>query len=239
MTLGLPKAQVLAWSSELQGKVTQQDLDEAQGNGEGLTREEKLINHQNCIIGELIAMNRALTERVSRLERQDDVGQGDAASNRHGSAVTPQISCAETTSAPKSCGSKALPKGPAAIWFEWYAKTPRMWDVCSDRQKKSAYKHTVNYMKLFLPNGFELDPSVPDYGDLVLRTGIEAEAQLYKFFEENGIKSKNGSAVLKQLRKFYRESKLDSLIDAYRARVALNGVTDPAPRHTQELFTRK
>ncbi|GMF46133.1 unnamed protein product [Phytophthora fragariaefolia] len=109
MTLGLSKAQVLAWSSELQGKVTQQDLEEAQ------------------------AMDRALTERLSRLERQDDVGQGDVASNPHGSAVTPQISCAETTSAPKSCGSKALPKVPAAIWFEWYAKTPRMWDVCSKR----------------------------------------------------------------------------------------------------------
>ncbi|GMF46134.1 unnamed protein product [Phytophthora fragariaefolia] len=94
-------------------------------------------------------------------------------------------------------------------------------------------------MKLFLPNGFELDPSVPDYGGLVLRTGIEAEAQLYKFFEADGIKSNNGSAVLKQLRTFYLESKLDSLIDAYRARVALNGVTDPAPRYTQELFTRK
>ncbi|GMF36916.1 unnamed protein product [Phytophthora fragariaefolia] len=36
MTLGLSKAQVLAWSSEPQGKVTQQDLEEAHGNGEGL-----------------------------------------------------------------------------------------------------------------------------------------------------------------------------------------------------------
>ncbi|GMG16289.1 unnamed protein product [Phytophthora fragariaefolia] len=170
-----------------------------------------------CIIGELIAINRALPERVSRLERQNDAGQGDAAINRHGSAVTPQISCAETTSAPKSCGSQALPKGPEAIWFEWYAKTPRMWDVCSDQQKKSVYKHTDNYMKLFLPNGFELDPSEPDYGDLVLCTGIEAEAQLYKFVGENGIKSKNGPSILKHLRKFYRDSKLDTLIDVYRA----------------------
>ncbi|GMF59923.1 unnamed protein product [Phytophthora fragariaefolia] len=124
MTLGLSKAQVLAWSSELQGMVTQQDLEEAQGNGEGLTREEKLINHQNCIVGEPTAVNRVLTERVSRLEHQDDVFQ----------------------------------------------------DVCSDRQKKCAYKHTVNYMKLFVPNGFQLDPSAHDYCDLVLRIGIEAEA---------------------------------------------------------------
>ncbi|KAE8905907.1 hypothetical protein PF005_g6814 [Phytophthora fragariae] len=121
-------------------------------------------------------MNRTLTERVSQLERQGDVGQSHTASTPPGLAVTPQESCTDASSAPKSCGSKALPKGPAAIWFEWYAKTPRMWDVCSDRQKKSAYKHTVNYMKLFLPNGFELDPSAPDYCDQVLRTGIEAEA---------------------------------------------------------------
>ncbi|KAE8899541.1 hypothetical protein PF005_g13177 [Phytophthora fragariae] len=103
-----------------------------------------------------------------------------------------------------------------------------MWDACSDRQKTSAYKHTVNYMKLFLPNGFELDPTAPDYCDQVLRTEIEAEAGLYKIFEENGVKSK----VFKQLRKFYRESKLNPLVDAYRARVSLDSVTDPAPRQT-------
>ncbi|GMF26764.1 unnamed protein product [Phytophthora fragariaefolia] len=39
MSLGLSKAQVLAWSSELHDKVTQRDLEVAQGNGEGLTRE--------------------------------------------------------------------------------------------------------------------------------------------------------------------------------------------------------
>ncbi|KAE8875726.1 hypothetical protein PF005_g23571 [Phytophthora fragariae] len=114
-----------------------------------------------------------------------------------------------------------------------------MWDVCSDRQKKSAYKHTVNYMKLFLPNGFELDPSSSDNCDQVIRTEIEAEAGLYKFFEENGVKSKNGSAVLKQLRKFYRDIMLNPLVDAYCARVALGSVTDPAPRQSQELFPQK
>ncbi|KAE9033312.1 hypothetical protein PR003_g8947 [Phytophthora rubi] len=66
-----------------------------------------------------------------------------------------------------------------------------------------------------------------------------SKLRLYKVFEENGVKSKNRSAVLKQLRKFYRESKLNHLVDAYRARVALDSVTDQAPRQTQELFTRK
>ncbi|EGZ25523.1 hypothetical protein PHYSODRAFT_486186 [Phytophthora sojae] len=184
-------------------------------------------------------MNRALTERVTQLESQRDVGQGDSSTSLPAPVVAPQSHCEDSATVSKSCGSKALPKGPAAIWFDWYAKTPRMWDVCADRQKKSAYKHTVNYMKLFLPNGFALDPSAPDYTDQVVRTGIEAEAGMYRFFEEHGVKSKRGSAVLKQLRKFFRESKLNSLVDAYRAPVAVAGVTDPAPKETQELFTRK
>ncbi|OWZ19375.1 hypothetical protein PHMEG_0006390 [Phytophthora megakarya] len=75
------------------------------------------------------------------------------------------------------------------------------------------------------------------YCDEVLRYGNEAEAQLIKFFESHGIKSKNSSYVLQQLRKFYREGKLDALISAYRVRVANKNVRDPAPTNTPELFS--
>ncbi|KAG3048074.1 hypothetical protein PI125_g26766 [Phytophthora idaei] len=71
---------MLAWSSELQAKATQKDLEETEGDEEKLTREEKLINHQNRIIGELIAMNRALTDRVNLLEHAGGVGQADISS---------------------------------------------------------------------------------------------------------------------------------------------------------------
>ncbi|OWY93542.1 hypothetical protein PHMEG_00037029 [Phytophthora megakarya] len=54
-------------------------------------------------------------------------------------------------------------KRPAAIWSERYAQPQRRWDVCENRQEKLTYKQIVNYLKLFLPNGFKLDPSSPTY----------------------------------------------------------------------------
>ncbi|KAG3101325.1 hypothetical protein PI124_g14845 [Phytophthora idaei] len=71
---------MLAWSSELQAKATRKDLEETEGGEEKLTREEKPINHQNRIIGELIATNRALTDRVNLLELAGGVGQADISS---------------------------------------------------------------------------------------------------------------------------------------------------------------
>ncbi|KAK1935026.1 hypothetical protein P3T76_010792 [Phytophthora citrophthora] len=190
MTLGLSRSQVLAWSSELQIKTTEKELEAAEETEEKFSREVKLINHQNCIISELVSMNKALTERVRLLETKQstcqDVSQSPA-SSLEPAAEASAVGRSDSNNA-KSCGTKALPKSPAAMWFEWYAKTPRMWDVCGDRQKKSAYKQTVNYMKLFLPEGFVLDPSAPGYCDEVLRYGTEAEAQLFKFFYGHGIK---------------------------------------------------
>ncbi|KAK1946632.1 hypothetical protein P3T76_002184 [Phytophthora citrophthora] len=184
MTLGLSRSQVLAWSSELQIKTTEKELEAAEETEEKFSREVKLINHQNCIISELVSMNKALTERVRLLETKQstcqDVSQSPA-SSLEPAAEASTVGRSDSNNA-KSCGTKALPKSPAAMWFEWYAKTPRMWDVCGDRQKKSAYKQTVNYMKLILPEGFVLDPSAPGYCDEVLRYGTEAEAQLFKFF---------------------------------------------------------
>ncbi|KUF64609.1 hypothetical protein AM587_10016902 [Phytophthora nicotianae] len=220
-------------------KATDQKLETAEETEEKFSREIKLINHQNCIIGELIAMTRALTERVNQLEgritTQDDTQEILPSSVQEAEAPNDRGDGDNKT---KTCGKKSLPKRPSTIWFEWYAKTPRMWDVCNDRQKKSAYKQTVNYMKLFLPKGFVLDPSTPGYCDEVLRYGIEIEDRLVKFFNGHGIKRKNGSSVLKQPRKFYHEGKLDAVISAYRARVVIGGTTDPAPQDTQDLITR-
>ncbi|KAG2771162.1 hypothetical protein Pcac1_g17853 [Phytophthora cactorum] len=165
VTLGLSRTQMLPWSSELQAKATRKDLEETEGDEEKLTREKKLINHQNRTIGELIAMNRALTDRVNLLEYAGGVGQTDVSSTLPVNSTQTREVYSESSTKSNTCGSKALPKGPAAIWFEWYAKTPRRWDMCGDRQKKSAYKQTVNCMKRFLPNGFHLDPSTATYCD--------------------------------------------------------------------------
>ncbi|KAG3038214.1 hypothetical protein PC121_g23979 [Phytophthora cactorum] len=118
MTLGLSRTQMLAWGSELQAKATRKDLEETEGDEEKLTREEKLINHQNRIIGELIAMNRALTDRVNLLEHAGGISQADISSTPPVNSLQTREVYSESSTKSKTCGSKALPKGPAAIWFE-------------------------------------------------------------------------------------------------------------------------
>ncbi|OWZ21116.1 hypothetical protein PHMEG_0004388 [Phytophthora megakarya] len=83
-------------------------------------------------------------------------------------------------------------KRPATIGFEGHAKTPRRWDDCENRQKKSTYKQIGNYTKLFLPNDFKLGPS-----------WATIRRDYVNFFVPQGAKRKRGSSVLKQLRKYY------------------------------------
>ncbi|KAE8909408.1 hypothetical protein PF003_g6763 [Phytophthora fragariae] len=70
---------------------------------------------------------------------------------------------------------RAASKTAAATWFEWYTKTPRIWEVCDDRQYKSQSKQIVAFMKLFLPLGFSLDPTTGEYADRVMQAGNTAQ----------------------------------------------------------------
>ncbi|OWZ19031.1 hypothetical protein PHMEG_0006777 [Phytophthora megakarya] len=208
----IAKTQLLAWSFELQHKSMNKTVD-PEGNGAlKYSREDTLINYQNCVISELVAMNQALAKRVTELEKQqaqrDEVisvsmtsaeprAAGEVAGNTSSNTMAP--------AKPKSCGSKSHSKWPASIWYEWYAKTSRLWDVCENRQKKSAYKKIVNYVKIFLPNGFKMDPSSPTYCDHALEVGQQSEDSMFKVFVAHGAKRKSGSSVLKQLRKYYND----------------------------------
>ncbi|KAK1930758.1 hypothetical protein P3T76_013715 [Phytophthora citrophthora] len=117
MTLGLSRSQVLAWSSELQIKTTEKELEAAEETEEKFSREVKLINHQNCIISELVSMNKALTERVRLLETKQstcqDVNQSPS-SSLEPAAEASAVGRSDSNNA-KNCGTKALPKSPAAM----------------------------------------------------------------------------------------------------------------------------
>ncbi|GMF43757.1 unnamed protein product [Phytophthora fragariaefolia] len=205
---------------------------------EPFTREEKLINLQNCVINELVALNQDLSKRVETLEKRvASQGAGDFC-RISDTVPSSDLNHNSHTKDGKSCGSKAHPKSSAAVWYEWYAKTPRMWNVCANRQQKSTYKQITNYLKLFLAKGFVLDPSSSNYSSQVFRVGKVAEAALIDFFRVHNIKSRNSSSVLKQLRKLHREGKLNRLIDAHASRVKVGAVEDPAPDNFNEFFTR-
>lgn len=84
-------------------------------------------------------------------------------------------------------------------------------------------------MKLFLPHGFQLDPSAKGYTDKVLQVDNEAQENLVVFLCSRGIQRKFGSGLLEKLRELQRQDKLLELIKAYKARVAVGEIADPTP----------
>ncbi|OWZ09088.1 hypothetical protein PHMEG_00018261 [Phytophthora megakarya] len=68
--LGIEKAHVLAFSSELQRKAMNKNIEPEGNGGDKLSRDDTLINHQYCVISDLLAMNQALAKRVTELEKQ-------------------------------------------------------------------------------------------------------------------------------------------------------------------------
>ncbi|KAE8914328.1 hypothetical protein PF003_g1996 [Phytophthora fragariae] len=174
-------------------------------------------------------MNQELSETEVRLLTVEHGDQRTKDPSIGANPVTKDVYPEQNAAKTSSCGSKASPKTPQAIWFEWYVKTPKLWEVCESRQKKSTYKQITNYMKLFLPNGFALDPTSETYSDDVMCIGQEAEMNLYKFFKDHGVTRKHGSSALKVLRELHRAGKLDLKIKAYYAHVYAGTICDPAP----------
>ncbi|GMF46991.1 unnamed protein product [Phytophthora fragariaefolia] len=214
LVLGISKAQVVAWSSELQQAVTlksQLGFDEPRAD-EAAERNGGEASTVEC--GDQRTMDPSVdTNPVTK-------------------DVYPEQNAAKTS----SCGSKAPPKSPQAIWFEWYIKTPKPWEMCESRQKKFTYKQITNYTKLFLPNGFALDSTSETYSDDVMCIGQEAETNLYKFFADHGVTRKHGSSVLKVLRELHRAGKLDLKVKAYYVRVNAGTIRDPAPSHLNQIL---
>ncbi|OWY90101.1 LOW QUALITY PROTEIN: hypothetical protein PHMEG_00041922 [Phytophthora megakarya] len=71
--------------------------------------------------------------------------------------------------------------------YGWYTRIPRVWDS-ADRHKKSESRHIVAFMKLFLDDGFVLNPKATNYKDDVLCVGQQAESSLPGCLQMRGTK---------------------------------------------------
>jgi len=84
-------------------------------------------------------------------------------------------------------------------------------------------------MKLFLPDGYKLDPTAADYPDSVMATGKQADENTMAFLGTLGVKRKYGSGLLKKLLGLHCSRIFEDLVSAYRARIAVGRVFDLAP----------
>ena len=109
---------------------------------------------------------------------------------------------------------KEAPKSTSAMWFHWYS-TLKFDGTLVSRQRLNDHKHIVEYMKLFLPNGFEIFHSHPDYKTTIAQLGTEAEKKLLEFLKANGVNHVAGGSVLKVLKQFENRGMLDNLKKNY------------------------
>lgn len=137
--------------------------------------------------------------------------------------------------------AKRKTKSPVAhlssVWFEWYTREPRLWSSTGNRQKKSQSNQLVAFMKLFFANGFTLDVTQSDYRDRALALGEVAELAMVSFLRERGVISVGAGSILKHMRQFHSTGELNTRIARYSAQLAIGHIVDPAPRHTQDIFT--
>ncbi|GMG15177.1 unnamed protein product [Phytophthora fragariaefolia] len=85
-----------------------------------LTKEERLINHQNCVIGELVSMNQGLMKRIGAMEARLANIETDgmvATTSTEFDAAHSSIGMTDKTIKVKSGGSRATSKAPAAVSF--------------------------------------------------------------------------------------------------------------------------
>ncbi|ETK82271.1 hypothetical protein L915_12319 [Phytophthora nicotianae] len=186
---------------------------------------------------QLIEENKTQARRITELEKRMSGGVTiSSADTRQVSETTLDVDSSTINNVKLvKLKLRSASKSAAATWFEWYTRTPRLWEGCGVRQYKSQSKQIVNFMKLFLSHGFTLDPSSSGYSGRVMTVGNTAEANTKAFLRGKGMKSKLGSGLLKQLRLLHRNGAPKEVINDYRARLSVGQICGPAPVETKDF----
>jgi hypothetical protein len=124
------------------------------------------------------------------------------------------------------------------VWFAWYVQEPRLWDFHdgTEKRKKSDAKLLVAFMKLFLDQGFVLDPRSSSYRDDVFVVCKAAEARIITFLRGHDIKARGSNAILKYLRAQHKGGQLNDMIKRYRTLRIGGKIADHAPDYTQDVL---
>lgn len=225
-------ADLLAWSSHLAlpAGISSSMATSAVSSNSNTSNEQKIIDHQAAIIKHLIDHSKRQDERMDALEGK--ISNKPTTTSKRGNCETTQESDVST---PKKKQRRTGVTHLHATWFAWYAQQPR-WQAEEPKRQRSKAKLLVAFMKLFLVEGFRLDPSVASYRDDVLELGKIAEQEVISFLRAHHISSRGSSAVLKHLQTLHTEGKLNSHITRYQRLLRLSAIQDPAPGYTQDIL---
>lgn len=236
---GHDSLQLLSWSAALEAAASDGAAESGAGSGGGDSGGAGGTNavaggaaqHSAAIIAELVAMNRAMSERLRVVETALLAKQGKSVRARE----EPVHEQAEVSERPVKKRKKAAATNPAATWYEWYTRVPRLWEA-GDKQRRSEARHLVAFMRLFLVDGYELLESSDKFRDEVLALGEVAEAAALAFLRERGLTAASSGTVLREMRKLHRAGELNDHIAAYRVLRAANRIVDPSPAPSLDVL---
>lgn len=233
---GCSLAELLAWSSHLaqpefiydepKSSSTQQPLQQPLP----ASAEQKIINHQAAVINHFIEHVKHQDARMDALEAK--LNNPTQATHKR---KEPDTSTSDVSQAKKR-QRRAAVTHLHATWYAWYAHEPQLWRAPISRQQKSDAKLLVAYMKLFLGDGFMLNPTAADFRDQVMETGTRAEHAVLAFLEGHDITSRGSGAVLKHLRALHRAGALNARIQRHEQLLQTPAICDPAPGYTQNVL---
>lgn len=185
-------------------------------------------------IRELIAMNRALPDRLcmyeSALLRLPVAGK-----TAHARTEDDQ---AQQEAPVVKRRKKAAPSNLPTVWYQWYTQIPRGvggWDSM-DRQRKSDSRLLVAHLKLFLPSGFVIVDGAPSFKDDILALVTTAQTAALDYHRGHSVTGSGAGTILKALRRLHREGLLDEKTAAHKRLLARNKIVDPSPLAAQYIL---
>ena len=216
---------LLAWAVQLERRCHMTNEATSSATATAKDAVSKLLERQMVMIDQLSEQNVILAARLRKLE-------GPRVETEQ--ATRTQDTSEATVVRSVKRKRKAPPAKPSEVWYEWYTHEPRVRN-CDDPKRKSHFKIVVGFLKIFLAEGIKLDEAARDYKDKVLAYGRHAEKQLFQYLDDQGITSRAAGTVIKHMRTFHREGKLDECIRRHCMLAASEKIVDPAPAYTHFL----
>ena len=190
----------------------------------------RVVQQHTQLLGNLVDVTDQLVKRVKLLE---DARRPNAPAASGDVQTTQAVAISPEQPLTFSHRHQTEHRSLLAVWYDYFTHQPRYWskDGSLSKQKLHEYKATVAFMKIFLPNGYDLREDGADYRARVYDAGTVAETHVRAFMLTHKCTSNAHGTILRWLKKSLRQGLLNDLISAFDARVLSGSAIDSLPHN--------
>ncbi|KAF4044791.1 hypothetical protein GN244_ATG02701 [Phytophthora infestans] len=181
------------------------------------------------VIGSLSSQVAELKERMASLENSVPISR-----RQHGHAGGKTDSGTATQIATTAPRRRSHAKSLSVVWYEWYTTLP--WKHNENRRRYHDAKVAVAFMRLFLPEGYDVTVSDSTAKNWILKSGQNAETAILASLKPRSETTKALGTVVKTLKKIHKNGELKEHILQYRALCAGGRIIDTTPVSTVHIL---